>query len=270
MSEVELEKQNNEQNVDTRDAMDGGFAKVDRERLIAEETQEVTPWYKYFLRAFTSPGKMMEECYGQEPYRGASYGVVGCIIFAALYMLIYFLNPVFKASQIEQFRIVGNPEEQLEQLYSIATISGVISGVIGVFFGAFIVAIVLQIFKAIAKDKASFGNIYKICLIASMVSYAILCVDGLASCAIGVVGPLFQLSTLLGDAVQGNIILQTVSEVFSLGNIIYYIWLILGYKAITHTSMKKSILAVGIYALLGFGMTYMSLQAVARMTSMMM
>ena len=54
MSDLELNKSQEE-----RDTLDGCFAVVDRERLIEEETREITPWDKHFIHVFTAPEKML-------------------------------------------------------------------------------------------------------------------------------------------------------------------------------------------------------------------
>lgn len=241
------------------DEMEGGFAVVDRERLIEEETRGVTPWHKFFFGAFTEPSKMMEECYGTEPFRGASYGVVGCILFTMLYTFITFLNPAMKAATIDALRLKGVAEESLSQTYSVSMISGIIGGTVGVFFGVFITAVIVQIIKAIAKDKASFSNIYKMLLIVQMVATSIMVVDAIAAYFIGITGSVFQLGSLLGDISQMPVMVQAVCGVLSLSNVISAIWFVLGYRAITHCATKKAVIIMIIYQIFGFIMQIVSI-----------
>lgn len=234
------------------DEMEGGFAVVDRERLIEEETRGVTPWHKFFFGAFTEPSKMMEECYGTEPFRGASYGVVGCILFTMLYTFITFLNPAMKAATIDALRLKGVAEESLSQTYSVSMISGIIGGTVGVFFLVFMAAVFLQIIKAIAKDKASFSNVYKMLLIGKMVATSINVVDAIAAYFIGITGSVFQIGSFFGDITQMPVMVQAVCGVLSLSNVISAIWFVLGYRAITHCATKKAVIIMIIYQFFGF------------------
>ena len=257
-NKVELGKQ--------EDEMEGGFAVVDRERLIEEETRGITPWHKFFIGAFTEPSKMMEECYGTEPFRGASYGVVGCILFTMLYMFISFLNPATKVATIQALRLKGIAEESLNQTYSISMISGIIGTTIFIFISVFIAAVIIQIMKVIAKDKASFGNIYKMLLIVQMVATSVMVVDAIAAYFIGVTGSVFQIGSLLGDITQMPAIVQALCGIVSLSNIVSAIWLVLGYRAITHCSTKKAVIIMLIYQFSGVIMQYVSI-SMAQMVS---
>lgn len=236
--------------------LDGGFAVVDRERLIEEETREVKPWHKYFIEAFTAPRQMLEECYGQEPYRGASYGIVGGLLFTTLYLIITFINPVVKALSIEGLRNAGIAEDKISGMYSTTMIGGVIGGIIGFFLSTLLMAVFVQIMKAIFKDRASFANIYKMLLVVYMVSSLVLVVDGLVSYAIGVTGPVFQVSTLLGDISGMNLWLRALLSLLSLSNIILVIWMVIGYDAVTHSGLKKAVGVAVVYELLAFFFSY--------------
>ena len=254
MEDMNLNEQNN------LDEMEGGFAVVDRERLIEEETRGVIPWHKYFIEAFTSPSKMMEECYGQEPYRGASYGVVGCILFTAIYSLLTLINPVTKATLFENWRALGTiSEENLSQTYSVTVISGSIGGVVGVFFGVLFSAIAIQIIKAIAKDKASFGNIFKMLLIVQMVSTAVGIIDAGVAYVLGINVGVFQISTLLGDISQYPVALQAFFALLSLTNVISFVWLAIGYRSITHVTTKKAVIVAIIDQVIVYLVTFASL-----------
>jgi len=254
MDNMNLDEQNK------RDDMDGGFAVVDRERLIEEETRGVTPWYKFFIEAFTAPSKMIEECYGQEPYRGASYGVVGCILFTLIYSLLSLINPVTKAILFDSWRGLGTiAEENLGQMYSVTVISGSIGGVIGVFIGAFFSALAIQIIKAIAKDKANFGNIFKMVLIVQMVATAVGVIDAVVAYILGVNVGVFQISTFLGDVTQYPATLQALLALLSLTNVISVIWLVIGYRAITHVTTKKAVIVALITQVFSYFITLGSL-----------
>ena len=263
MEENELQQEQSQQDQielsKAADEMEGGFAVVDRERLIEEETRGVTPWHKFFFGAFTEPSKMMEECYGTEPFRGASYGVVGCILFTMLYTFITFLNPAMKAATIDALRLKGIAEESLSQTYSVSMISGIIGGTVGAFFGVLIAAVAVQIIKAIAKDKASFSNVYKMLLIVQMVSTSIMAVDAIAAYFIGVTGSVFQIGSFIGDISQMPVMVQAVCSTLSLSNVISAIWFVLGYRAITHCATKKAVIIMIIYQILGFSMQFVSI-----------
>ncbi len=159
MSDLELNKKQEE-----RDAVDGGFAVVDRERLIEEETREITPWYKHFIHVFTSPEKMMQECFNEDPPKGASVGVVGAILFTVIYYILTFMNPQYKQSILDVLRAQGIAETALDNAYRLNMITLPIGTIIGIFISCLFAAIVLQIIKAIAKDKCKFGPIYKVML----------------------------------------------------------------------------------------------------------
>lgn len=239
-----------------RDAMDGGFAVVDRERLIEEETREITPWYKHFIHVFTAPGQMMEECFSIEPTKGASIGVVGCILFMTIYMLLTFMNPVTKMTTLETLRNSGIEENALNQTYSFSMISGTIGGVIGAFVMALLSAVLFQIVKAILKDRCKFGTIYKMILIATMVAMAIQCVDGLVAYAIGMSGNVFSIGLLLSDEMKKTALGVVLTSVISLSSIISMIYMAIGYKAMTHTTIKKGITAVVIVEVISIVFTY--------------
>lgn len=270
MSEIEINENKQE-----RDALDGGFAVVDRERVIEEETRTVTPWYKHFINAFISPTKMFEECYGQEPYKGASYGIVGMILFTVIYLLINFSNPVIKQTTMDTLRNAGTAENMLSQTYSTTIITGIIGTIIGSFIGILFIAIILQIIKVIAKDKGKFSNLFKMLLVAQMVATFILCIDAILSSVIGVTGPILQLTTLIGDTTQMNIWLQGLCTLMSLSNIVCVIWMIIGYQAVTHVTMKKSCIVIAVYEILTYflqvGMIYlgqMAMQMASGMTGL--
>lgn len=239
-----------------RDALDGGFAVVDRERLIEEETREVTPWYKLFIMAFTSPGQMMEECFDSEPTKGGSVGAVGCILFTVINMLLVFFNPVTKIATMEQLRAGGITEESLEQVYSISMISGIVIGIITVFVSCLLTAILIQIIKAVLRDKGSFTNLYKMLLIASMVGLFVNCIDGAITYFLGMSEGIFTASIFLSDAMKSTALWSTLGSFISISNLVTFIIMIIGYKIVTHTSYARGAIVVIITQLISFAASY--------------
>lgn len=242
MSDIELNKNNEE-----RDALDGGFAVVDRERLIEEETREITPWYKHFIHVFTAPEQMMEECFSQEPPKGASVGVVGTILFTIIYLLITSMNSEYKQLLLDGFRAQGVAETALENVYALGIVTGVIGAVVGVFFGCLVSAIVIQIIKAIAKDKGKFATIYKVMLLASMVGLAVQSIDAVVGLMIGQYGNVFSVAVLLSAEQLANPIMATIASVASLSGIVQIIMIVIGYKVLAHVSYKKATIVIVIY-----------------------
>ena len=251
MGDLELEK-NKE-----RDAMDGGFAVVDRERLIEEEVSSMTPWYKHFIHAFTAPGQMMEECLGIEPTKANSVGIIGCFVFTAIYTLLLLLNPINKRQTYEMLRLAGTQETALEQTYSVSVISGTIGSLIGVFFTTFITAILVQIVKAILKDRCKFSTIYKMLLLMTTVTMAVQCLDAATAWLIGVDNNVFSLKYLLSDSMKQTAMGVTLMGTFSLSGIIGIIYMVIGYKTITHSTLKKGIIAVAIVEIVMIGFTFL-------------
>lgn len=262
MSDLELNKQNEQ-----RDTMDGGFAVVDRERLIEEETREVTPWFMHFIHVFTAPSKMMEECFSVEPTKGGSVGVVGCLLFTTIMLLVNFFNPVMKASVLDAWRSVGIAEDSLNQMYSGSMIGGTIGGVIGVFIMALVNAVLFQIIKVILKDQCKFGTIYKMILLATMVTAAVQCVDAIAAYFIGMSGNIFSISILLSDEMKATTVGKMLSSLVSLGNIISIVYMVIGYKEMTHTTLKKGITAVAIVEIISIIGTYFLTSAASSLTA---
>lgn len=248
MSEVELDKKQEE-----RDALDGGFAVVDRERLIEEETREITPWYKHFIHVFTEPEKMMEECFNQETPKGASVGVVGIILFTVTNLILTFMNAQYKQTLLEQFRIQGVAETGLDNAYSLSMVTGCIGGIIGVFFSCLIGAIVLQIIKSVAKDKGKFGTVYKVMLLATMVGLAIQSIDTIFGLILGQYGNIFSVSILLSKEQLASPVLSTLASVASLQGIIQIIMVVIGYKVMAQVTYKKAILIIVIYEVIMVG-----------------
>lgn len=236
-----------------RDVLDGGFAIVDRERLIEEETRVITPWYKHFIHVFTSPVKMMEECFHQEPSKGASVGIVGIILFTVVCLLLTFMNPSYKQTLFDQLRSQGVGETALDQAYQLGIITGLIGGMIGVFISCLIGGIVLFIIKVLAKDKGRFGTIYKIMLLASMVALAAQSLDALFQLLLGQYGTIFSLAIFLSKEQLQQPIFSVLSSLFSLQGIVQIIIMIIGYKVMTQISYKKSALRIGIYELFMVG-----------------
>lgn len=254
MDDIKEEKQSQ------NDEMEGGFAVVDRERIIDEEIIQKVPWYRYFFQAFTSPRKMIEACYGTEPYKGASYGIIGCLLFTILCCLILYVNPVYKAYALESLRNVST-ENQLQPLYIQSCMLAIIGSCINVFFQVFIMASIIRIVIMVTKNNASFKNVYKMGLIVQMVGCAVSVVDCLTGLFIGTMNPVFQLGSLFANIKELPIVLQALCSFISIQTIIGAIWLYMGYKAINHTS-KGAMIATVIYEAINYGMIYSALSLV--------
>jgi len=252
MSDLELNK-NNQQ----RDAMDGGFAVVDRERIIEEEIRNITPWYKHFIHVFTAPGQMMEECLAVEPTKCTSVGVVGSILFMVIATLISCFNPTVKLQSYETLRASGIEETALGQMYSISMVSGVIISVITIFLGALLSTVLFQIAKAILKDKCKFSTIYKMVLLATMVTAGIQCIDALIACILGMSDNVFSIGILLGDEINATAWGSVLTSTITLQGIMGMIFMVIGYKVITHTSIQKGIIAVVIVEFISVFFTYL-------------
>lgn len=236
-----------------RDALDGGFAVVDRERLIEEETRTITPWYKHFIHVFTSPVKMMEECFYQEPPKGASVGIVGIILFTVICLGLTFMNPQYKQTLFDQLRSQGIGETALDQAYQLGTITGLIGGIIGVFIGCLVGGIVLFIIKVIARDKGRFGTVYKVMLLASMVGLAVQSLDALFGLLLGQYGTIFSIAILLSKEQLQQPMLSVLASVVSLQGVAQIIIMVIGYKVMAQMSYQKAALRIGIYELLMVG-----------------
>lgn len=256
MSDLDLEKSKE------RDSMDGGFAVVDRERLIEEEVRSITPWYKHFIHIFTAPMQMMEECLGIEPTKATSVGVIGCFVFSAIYSLLLLLNPINKLATYEGLRAKDTLETALEQTFSVLVISETIGSIIVVFFGAFISAILFQLVKVILRDRCKFATIYKMLLMMTTVTLAVQCLDAGISWMIGVDGNVFSIKYLLSDAMRQTALGSVLVNTVTLSGVIGIVYMVIGYKTITHTSLKKGIIATALielvaigFALLGASMT---------------
>ena len=263
MSDLDLEK-------DKRDQMDGGFAVVDRERLIEEEVRSVTPWYKHFIHVFTAPTKMMEECFSIEPTKGASIGVVGIILFSAIYMLLNFANPLVKMQTFEALRNAGIDESKLAQTYQVSRISGTIGAIIRAFISVFFTALLIQIIKAIVKDRCKFATIFKMVMVATTVSYAILCVDALVSMLLGVSGNVFSISFLMSEEMRKGVLGSVLTGIVSLANIISIIYMMIGYRIMTHSTKKKAITVILIVEVISIAFSYAMTSLSVSMTSSIM
>ena len=236
-----------------RDVLDGGFAVVDRERLIEEETRVITPWYKHFIHVFTSPVKMMEECFYQEPPKGASVGVVGIILFTIICLGLTFMNPQYKQTLFDQLRSQGVGETALDQVYQLGIITGGIGGIIGVFISCLIGTIVLFIIKAIVRDTGRFGTIYKVMLLAGMVGLAVQSLDALFQLLLGQYGSIFSVAIFLSKEQLQQPVFSVLASLISLQGIAQIIMMIIGYKVMAQMSYQKAALRIGIYELLMVG-----------------
>ena len=241
--------QNNE-----RDLLDGGFAVVDREKLIEEETREVTPLYKHFINVFIAPRKMMEENFYADPPKGTSVAIVGCLLFTTIYLILTFANPVQVEQVYDGFRMQGIAENMLKQKYMLTQVTGIIAGLISIFLGALVSAVGLQIFKVIAKDKCKFGALYVLTLLSIMASAGWMCVDRIIGYFIPTTTVVLGLPILFDAAeLAKNLPLMTVVNLVTIPSIVSIVITIIGYSVLTHTSTKKATLVVMIYELLFTG-----------------
>ncbi|PHV72111.1 hypothetical protein CS063_01125 [Sporanaerobium hydrogeniformans] len=257
-----------------RDLLDGGFAVVDREKIIEEETRVITPWYKHFINVFVAPRKMMEENFYADPPKGTSVAVVGTILFTALFLILTFANPVQVEAIYNQFRMQGIAENMLKQKYMLAQVTGLIGGLVGVFFGALLSAIGLQIFKVIAKDKCKFGSLYVLNLLAMMTSAGWMCLDRLIGYFIPTTTTVLGLPILFDAAeLAKNLPMMTLVNLVTIPSIVSILILIIGYSVLTHTSTKKAAIVVLLYEALftGLGLAIgMAMQGMMQNMQMMM
>lgn len=246
---VDITKQN--------DMMDGGFAVVDRERLIAEETKVITPWYKNLINLFIAPTKTMEETIEADPVKGTGLGIFWASFFSVIVTLLTFINPLQKQAMFDALRQAGTAEDTIQQSYQLQLISGSIMVVITVIFGAFISAVGLQIIRAICKDKGSFKKLFIIVLFSCIVSSALNCIDAAFQLAIGTKVSVLGIGAILSaDIVAANPMLQTLTATLSIPTIWSIVILIVGYKVMTRKSTLKATIVVLILEAIGIAFTY--------------
>lgn len=254
------EKQTNVSASASQDMMDGGFAVVDRERLIAEETRVITPWYKNLINIFIAPTKAMEETIEADPMKGMGLGFFWSILFGIIATLITYSNPLQKQQIYDMLRNMGTAEDKIAQAYQMQVISGSIIIVISTAFAALVLAVGLQIIKAICRDKGKFKKLYIISLFSLVVSYALTCIDSVLQLVVGTKTTVLGIGALFSaEAVAGSVMLQTLAAVISVPNIWSIIVLIVGYKVMARTSTTKATVVILIYELIGVAFTYGSL-----------
>lgn len=251
--------------VDTqeRDLLDGGFAVVDREKIIEEETRFVTPWYMHFVNVFIAPRKMMEENFHHEQPKGLSVGIVGSILFTLIMIFLTYANPLMKQQMFDSFRMNGIAEEMIAQKYVITQITIGIGGIVGIFVGALITAVGIQVAKLIAKDKGKFGALFTLALLSNMVATGLMCIDKLIALFIPTTTTVLGLPILLSeDLLASNIPVMVLSQILTLPSILSLIILVIGYSVITRVSTKKSIAVIGsievFFILVSIGITYIA------------
>lgn len=271
MSEEFLQTENTEAKAEERDLLDGGFAVVDREKIIEEETRTITPWPVHFINLFIAPRKMMEENFHQDPPKGMSIGIVGSILFGVIATILTFANSAQKEQVLNTLRMAGTAEEMISQQYAMAQVTGVIGVVAGVFLSALFIAVPIQIAKAIAKDKGKFGLLYTIALFAQTVSYAIMVIDRLIGLLIPTTNIVLGLPILFSpDLASTNPTLNAVASVFTLPSLASMAILVIGYSVITRASMKKSITIIAIvevfFVLVAIGATSIGMMMTQGMT----
>lgn len=236
-------------NLEKDDKMEGGFAVVDRERLIEEETREVTPWYKHFINVFIAPHKMMNECFNANPPKGAGIGAIGSVLFSILCMQIQLSNPIYIQQIMQQKRQLGISEDMIQSSMALTKIQVSIGAVIGIFLGALIMTAIITLIRLVLKDKAKFGMLYRVTLLGTMVMYFVECIDSLIALKLGMMDRVFCLTTLLGIKVDilHPTILTTLMSLVSLQHIWNLVIIGIGYKVVAHTTVKKSVALVVIY-----------------------
>lgn len=245
-----------------RDYLDGGFAVVDREKIIEEETRVITPWYKHFINVFAAPRKMMEENFYQDPPKGVSIGIVGSVLFTIIMTLLTFQNPITKQQALDGMRMNGIAEEMLGQGYVMAQVTGTIAAVVLIFIGSFFTALVIQIVKAIIKDKGRFGSLFTVVLLSQMVAAALLCIDRLIAMMIPTASTsVLGLPILLSeDIMLTNMVLGVLAQVATIPSILSICILVIGYSVVTRTSTKKSIAVIAgveaVFILISLGFAY--------------
>ncbi len=228
-----------------RDIMDGGFAVVDREKLIEEETRYITPWYKNFINVFFAPRKMMEDCFYEEPPKGMGIAIAGSVLFMLLYLILSMLNPATKEMLYNTLRMQGIAEDMISQTYIVSQIGGIVAGVIGVFISGLITAVLLKLLTLITKDKAKFSVLYTVSLLSIMVSSALLFIDRIIGNLIPTQNIVMGATVFLAaDALTTNPVLYTIASVFTIPSLYAIVILIIGYAVAAGASIKKSAIAI--------------------------
>lgn len=247
LEEDNLTKDKNNNILNSNALMEGGFAVVDRERIIEKEMEEMekASWGKNFINLFFSPSKMMKENFYQDPPQGMSIAVIGLLFFGILSMVLCYINPLFKEQIYEMYRMFGMDEAQLAEQYKMVQVVSTISAVFGVLGSGFITAIVLNTIRILLKLEGGFKVVFTAVLLAEVVQNAIYCLDLVVGNIIGVVGDVFTLKTLFEVAyLEQHVVLGIIISNISLNNICFICLTILGFKIITKSSSKKSIFVV--------------------------
>lgn len=254
-----------------RDLMDGGFAVVDREKLIEEETRYITPWYKNFVNVFFEPKKMMEDCFYEEPPKGIGIGIAGSIIFSLLYVVLTIINPVVKEAGYDQLRMKGVAENLIGQSYIYSQLPLIIGTVIGVFLSALVTAVILKIATLIAKDKAKFSVLYTVGLLSTMVSAAMLFIDRIVGYIIPTQNIVLGATAFFTEGLTANnTVLYTIASVFTIPSIWSIIITIIGYSVATNTSIKKGTIVMLIVEIISLLITIPATVAMAGLTAGML
>lgn len=255
MSEDKNNQQPNNGEVE-KDMMDGGFAVVDRERLIAEETRVITPWYKNLINLFIAPTKTMEETIEADPVKGTGLGIFWAGFFSVIFTLLTLINPLQKQVILDALRANNIAEEKLQQVYQLQLISGSIGVVITVIIGAFISALILQIIRAICKDKGSFKKLFIIALFSCVVSAGLNIIDVALQLAIGTKTSVLGLGAILSaETIAASPLLASLVAVISIPNIWSLVILVVGYKVMTRKSTGKAVIVVLILEAISVAMT---------------
>ena len=231
--------------VKERDAFDGGFAVVDRERLIEEETKVVTPWYKHFIHSIIAPNKMMEENLLCEPPKGNSIAVVGSILAILLIAFFQNMNPQIRQGIYDTLRQKDIAEDMLGQQYIVTMVVGIIVSFIGILAIALVQSIVLQIIKAIAKDKCKFAGIFTVIFLGLFIGLVVQAADYFVANLIDVNYLVFNLGSLINrTALLANNKLMVLMNFFSLERVFSVAYMIMGYSLIAHKSKKQATIRI--------------------------
>ena len=107
-------------------------------------------------------------------------------------------------------------------------------------------------------------------MVATTVSYAILCVDALVSMLLGVSGNVFSISFLMSEEMRKGVLGSVLTGIVSLANIISIIYMMIGYRIMTHSTKKKAITVILIVEVISIAFSYAMTSLSANMTSAFM
>lgn len=251
-----MSEESNQTQEAKRDLLDGGFAVVDRERIIEEETKVKTPWYKHLSNCLFAPSKAIEENVLNDPPKGMGLGICVVILLTELVTFITFMNPAMRQTTYDALRVAGKAENQLAQIYSISMVSGLITaGIVGLAV-TFIDAILFKIAFAIAKVKISVKKLFIIMLLMSIAGLAVSLIETSIRyfCGLDATAGVFSLSAFMDlSPYASNIFLTQLLSMVSLTSIIGIIYSIIGLSVGAQISKIKSTIVYIIITLIQVG-----------------